>query len=229
MYEVNCLDKNGNTINSFFQWDVDQEVTVKLEGFPQNYLSIAPEFHFANNHRDTALIVRSEVTREDTTDTVTAPVPNILLQEAHPLLVYVYLTDSEDVSSQKTILYSQIPIRKRSKPSDYQYIENITRITAEDIKSEIEASTKETRDSAITTITNEKNGFITTGNGLVTTANGLLADVQKKHDEAVKTASSTKTVLENDINTKMKTNGLNLKTVNDGQGNVNLAVVLKQS
>lgn len=60
-----------------------------------------------------------------------------MLQEYYPLLIYVYLTDSKDVSSQKTIIKIEIPIRKRAVPSDYEYVENIERITAEQIKQEI--------------------------------------------------------------------------------------------
>ena len=135
MYEVPCLDLNGDTINRFYQWDIDQKIVINLEGCDINYLKNAPEVHFCNSSRKEALVVRSTVSNHDT---ITVDVPNILLQEACPLLVYVYLTDANDSSSQKTILYSEIPVRKRAKPSDYLYVENITRVTAEMIKKEIE-------------------------------------------------------------------------------------------
>ena len=135
MYEVPCLDLNGDTINKFYQWDIDQKIVINLEGCDVNYLKNAPEVHFCNSSRKEALVVRSTVSNHDT---ITVDVPNILLQEAYPLLVYVYLTDANDSSSQKTILYSEIPVRKRAKPSDYLYVENITRVTAEMIKKEIE-------------------------------------------------------------------------------------------
>lgn len=134
MFEVDCLDTYDNPIEHFTQWDVDQKVKIVLDDVEDGYLAIAPEVHFANAKSTEALVVRSTVQGNNT---IIADVPNILLQEYYPLLIYVYLTDSKDVSSQKTIIKIEIPIRKRAVPSDYEYVENIERITAEQIKQEI--------------------------------------------------------------------------------------------
>ena len=234
MYEVPCLDLNGVTINKFYQWDIDQKIVINLEGCDVNYLKNAPEVHFCNSSRKEALVVRSTVSNHDT---ITVDVPNILLQEAYPLLVYVYLTDANDSSSQKTILYSEIPVRKRAKPSDYLYVENITRVTAEMIKKEIEQTTLNARTDAIAAITstkendctevdNKKAEFITTGTGLVQAANEIKNNTQATYNNAVSVANRTQTTIETHMNDLMLRNGLSLKTVNDGNGNVNLAVVI---
>lgn len=234
MYEVPCLDINGDTINKFYQWDIDQKIVINLEGCDVNYLKNAPEVHFCNSSRNEALVVRSTVSNHDT---ITVDVPNILLQEAYPLLVYVYLTDANDSSSQKTILYSEIPVRKRAKPSDYLYVENITRVTAEMIKKEIEQTTLNARTDAIADITstkendctevdNKKAEFITTGTGLVHDATEIKNNTQTTYNNAVSVANRTQTTIETHMNDLMLRNGLNLKTVNDGNGNVNLAVVI---
>ena len=234
MYEVPCLDLNGDTINKFYQWDIDQKIVINLEGCDVNYLKNAPEVHFCNSSRKEALVVRSTVSNNDT---ITVDVPNVLLQEAYPLLVYVYLTDANDSSSQKTILYSEIPVRKRAKPSDYLYVENITRVTAEMIKKEIEQTTLNARTDAIAAITstkendctevdNNKAEFIATGKGLVETATDIKDNTQATYNSAVSVANRTQTTIENNMNDLMLRNGLNLKTVNDGNGNVNLAVVI---
>lgn len=234
MYEVPCLDLNGDTINKFYQWDIDQKIVINLEGCDVNYLKNAPEVHFCNSSRKEALVVRSTVSNNDT---ITVDVPNILLQEACPLLVYVYLTDANDSSSQKTILYSEIPVRKRAKPSDYLYVENITRVTAEMIKKEIEQTTLNARTDAIAAITNtkvddctevdnKKTEFITKGNELVQTATDIKNNTQITYNNAVSVANRTQTTIENNMNDLMLRNGLSLKTVNDGNGNVNLAVVI---
>ena len=234
MYEVPCLDLNGDTINKFYQWDIDQKIVINLEGCDVNYLKNAPEVHFCNSSRKEALVVRSTVSNHDT---ITVDVPNILLQEAYPLLVYVYLTDDNDSSSQKTILYSEIPVRKRAKPSDYLYVENITRVTAEMIKKEIEQTTLNARTDAIAAITstkendctevdNKKAEFITTGTGLVQAANEIKNNTQVTYNNAVSVANRTQTTIETHMNDLMLRNGLSLKTVNDGNGNVNLAVVI---
>lgn len=234
MYEVPCLDLNGDTINKFYQWDIDQKIVINLEGCDVNYLKNAPEVHFCNSSRKEALVVRSTVSNNDT---ITVDVPNILLQEAYPLLVYVYLTDADDSSSQKTILYSEIPVRKRAKPSDYLYVENITRVTAEMIKKEIEQTTLNARTDAIAAIThtketdctevdNKKADFITTGTNLVDTATEIKNNTQVTYNSAVSVANRTQETIENNMNELMLRNGLSLKTVNDGNGNVNLAVVI---
>lgn len=234
MYEVPCLDLNGDTINKFYQWDIDQKIVINLEGCDVNYLKNAPEVHFCNSSRKEALVVRSTVSNHDT---ITVDVPNVLLQEAYPLLVYVYLTDANDSSSQKTILYSEIPVRKRAMPSDYLYVENISRVTAEMIKKEIEQTTLDARTNAIAAITSTKNNdcqdvddkkneFITTGRQLVETATDIKNNTQATYNSAVSVANRTQTTIENNMNDLMLRNGLNLKTVNDGNGNVNLAVVI---
>ena len=234
MYEVPCLDLNGDTINKFYQWDIDQKIVINLEGCDVNYLKNAPEVHFCNSSRKEALVVRSTVSNHDT---ITVDVPNVLLQEAYPLLIYVYLTDANDSSSQKTILYSEIPVRKRAKPSDYLYVENITRVTAEMIKKEIEQTTLNARTDAIAAITNtkvddctdvdnKKTEFITNGNELVQAATEIKNNTQITYNNAVSVANRTQTTIETHMNDLMLRNGLSLKTVNDGNGNVNFAVVI---
>lgn len=262
MYEVPCLDLNGDTINRFYQWDIDQKIVIDLNGCDERYLQNPPEVHFSNSSRKEALVVRSTVKYSGEGDIIIADIPNILLQEPYPLLVYVYLTDADDSSSQKTILYSEIPVRKRAKPSDYLYVENITRITAEMIKKEIESSTEtartnaineindiktksittvaDTRDTAVNTITQTKTnavsavdeakeGLITTGNGLVNTATEIKNNTQNTYDNAVSVANNTQQTIETNINTLITKNVVYLKTVNDGNGNANLAILVNQS
>lgn len=134
MYEITCFDSDGNSLNYLMQWDINQTLTISLYGVPEDFFKYPPMIHYSNIKRDEALIVRSTVSDSNT---ITAKIPNALLRESYPLQVYIYLTDSEDVSSQKTILTTEIPIRKRQKPSDYNYVENIERLTAQQIKKEI--------------------------------------------------------------------------------------------
>ena len=276
MYEVPCLNLNGDTINRFYQWDIDQKIVIDLNGCDERYLQNPPEVHFSNSSRKEALVVRSTVkysgddvaVQDDSVatmhagDIIIADIPNILLQEPYPLLVYVYLTDADDSSSQKTILYSEIPVRKRAKPSDYLYVENITRITAEMIKKEIEASTEtartnaineinnvktksvatvtdtrdtdvntitQTKTNAVSTVDEAKEGFIATGNGLVNTATEIKNNTQKTYDNAVSVANKTQQTIETNISALITKNGVYLKTVNDGNGNANLAILVNKS
>lgn len=130
MYEINCYDSYGNSINYLTQWDYNRKLIMYIDNYD---LSIAPEVHFSNNKSEEALVVQSVVDG----DKITVDIPNILLQQSYPLLVHVYLTDINDVSSQKTIAYAEILIKKKAKPSDYTYIENIDHVTSEQIKQDI--------------------------------------------------------------------------------------------
>ena len=134
MFGVGCFDTHDNPIDHYTQWDVDQKLKIVVYDADSSLLKNAPYIHFANVKSTEALVVRSTV--EDT-DTIVVDVPNSLLQESWPLLVYVYLNDNLDAHSQKTIIKIEIPVHKRAKPSDYEYVENIERITAEVIKQEV--------------------------------------------------------------------------------------------
>lgn len=272
MYEVNCFDLDGNAINNFFQWDVDQKIVINVKGCASDYLKFEPDVHFSNSKRNEALVVKSlrtgviinggtdvkaqpddsskyiatlnegdkviyteyipdaenvgtssETSREwcmfeykntnryiksanieRDMKTIIVSVPNILLQEPYPLLVYVYLTDSDDVSSQKTVLYTEIPVRKRAKPHDYMYIENISSITADMIEKSIAQDVIDAKSNAIKAIDNQKR-------------------------DSIEKVKQTQTGTINKINNLIINNGLSLKTNNDGNGNVTLDILVNKS
>lgn len=134
MFGVGCFDTHDNPIDHYTQWDINQKLKIVVYDTESGLLKNAPYIHFANVKSTEALVVRSTV---EGTDTIVVDVPNSLLQESWPLLVYVYLNDNLDAHSQKTIIKIEIPVHKRAKPSDYEYVENIERITAEVIKQEV--------------------------------------------------------------------------------------------
>jgi len=134
MFGVECFDTHDEPISHYTQWDINQTLKIVLYGMDDGYMKNAPYVHFANIKRSEALVVRSTLQGDDT---VLVDIPNQLLQESYPLLIYVYLNDSSDASSQRTIVKIEIPVHKRARPSDYEYVENIDKITAEVIKQEI--------------------------------------------------------------------------------------------
>lgn len=134
MFGVGCFDTHDNPIDHYTQWDINQKLKIVVYDVDSSLLKNAPYIHFANVKSTEALVVRSTL---EGTDTIVVDVPNSLLQESWPLLVYVYLNDNLDAHSQKTIIKIEIPVHKRAKPSDYEYVENIERITAEVIKQEV--------------------------------------------------------------------------------------------
>lgn len=252
MYEIQCLDLDGNTIDNFFQWDCDQHVVIELKGCDEKYLSNNPEVHFTNKSRDEALICRSAVKSSNIEantegDIVIAEVPNILLQEPYPLLIYVYLTDVDDFAAQRTILYSEIPVRKRNKPSDYEYVENIDPVTAQTIKAEIAESTVETRTAAINSINDTKDAATTSIDATKDDAEQSVDTTKADFEETIATIVSdaidiknetqtikeatqaasdiTQTTIETNMKTLMNENGLELKMVNDN-GDVSISIVV---
>lgn len=134
MFGVECFDTHDEPISHYTQWDINQTLKIVLYGMDDGYMKNAPYVHFANIKSSEALVVRSTLQGDDT---VLVDIPNQLLQESYPLLIYVYLNDSSDASSQRTIVKIEIPVHKRARPSDYEYVENINRITAEAIKQDI--------------------------------------------------------------------------------------------
>lgn len=134
MFGVECFDTHDEPISHYTQWDINQTLKIVLYGMDDGYMKNAPYVHFANIKSSEALVVRSTLQGDDT---VLVDIPNQLLQESYPLLIYVYLNDSSDASSQRTIVKIEIPVHKRARPSDYEYVENIDRITAEAIKQDI--------------------------------------------------------------------------------------------
>lgn len=294
MFEVQCLDSYGNTINYFTQWDVDQKIIIPIDScslqnakLPSSPAYALPEVHFGNSARSETLLVRSDFVDDET---ISVDVPNILLQEPYPLFVYVYLTDPEDVSSQKIILQNEIPVRKRQKPSDYFYIENIRRITAEMIKEEIEAVVDETRqreiglieqtrteaksniddteetaskkvdkarDDAVELIgdtakdakemvDNQMNkdynegsitidgntytgGFINIGNDIISELDTIKNNSLTEYNETVIKADETQSNIETSIEETMTENGLTVQPTDDGEGNVNIVILISQS
>lgn len=135
MFEnIDVLDVYGNKLEYLTQWDVDQTIRITLDDINDGYIKIAPKVHFANVKRDKALVVRSRIYDDNV---IEVDVPNLILTEPYLIYVYIYVTDNNDVSSQKTIVKFTIPIHKRPQPSNYNYVENIERITAEKIKEEL--------------------------------------------------------------------------------------------
>ena len=165
-------------------------------------------FEYRNAKR---YIKNANITRD--METITATIPNVLLQEPYPLLVYVYLTDSDDVSAQKTVLYTEIPVRKRAKPHDYMYVENITRITADNvIKAELEANIKDTRQKAIDAINAQSSDSVSK---VATTRDGAITKITEASDKAVKEINTNKT----DFITTGKALGSTAKNIKDNTQN----------
>lgn len=116
---IACYDSNGDLLKRLYQWDHNQTITVQGLTIPPT-----PVFHFCNRKSEEALVV----VPSSTTDGITVSIPNILLQEAEPISVYIYEETANDGS--RTIHTIQIPVWPRQKPDDYEYEDNVEYISA---------------------------------------------------------------------------------------------------
>ena len=68
MFDITCLDKNGNKINRFTQWDKNQTISIELD----YEWAEAPEIHFFNKRSKEAIVVKSILNN----NSITFAVPN---------------------------------------------------------------------------------------------------------------------------------------------------------
>lgn len=158
MYEVKCWDLYDRVVTELTQWDINQTLFIK-DIVDEFGLTDAPMFHFCNQKSKEALVVPSTI--EDN-NVIAVKVPNILLQEAMPLFVYMYVySDSSgqsmnelfDSDSAKTLVAIKIPVRARVKPSEYQYVENIDSLTAVQIEENLKKQFSELENNINQSIT----------------------------------------------------------------------------
>lgn len=135
MLKISYLDSYGNYVKHLTQWDVNQVLYAEY----WNY-DVVPIFHFCNTASEEALVVKGEIIN----GSAKANIPNLLLQQPYPITVFVYL---EDDDSGKTIFASEIPVRKKPKPEDYEYVENIGYTSWVKMEEEIKALISEISNS----------------------------------------------------------------------------------
>lgn len=144
MLDAICLDQYGNTIYHLTQWDYNQKLIVDINGFDFSDIP-APIVHFCNINSNDALSVQSIIQENK----IVADIPNILLKEPYQITAYLYLMDN---NSGKTIYTIEIPVRKRPKPSDYEYEDNVEVV----LLSELIQQVKELNEN-VTNAENERN------------------------------------------------------------------------
>lgn len=109
-----CYDSNGNVVEKFYQWDINQTITVT--GIPTSPI---PKFHFCNRKSKSAYVVTPTLSGSS----LTAHIPNILFKEPETINVYIYQDTPDDGG--RTVYSIKIPIVQRQIPNDYEYEEDI--------------------------------------------------------------------------------------------------------
>lgn len=112
MSEIACYDFEGKPLKMLYQWDRNQVITVR--GVPK---ASSTAFHFGNNRSKEALNVPLTITG----DAFEAKIPNKLLEESLPVMLYIYQQfENGGESTKHTVV---IPVIPRPKPSKYEYEE----------------------------------------------------------------------------------------------------------
>ena len=99
------------TVYGLTQWDIGQQLQITLAPLPSTF-----QVHFASKRDDVAYVV--EGTGANGVGTVN--IPNILLQNPSDANAWIYIGDTDEAETIKTIC---LPITPRAKPSDYAYEE----------------------------------------------------------------------------------------------------------
>lgn len=128
MFDITCLDRYGDTIQTLTQWDINQSIYIEDSGFTN-----PPQFHFCNKNTEKALVVQSTLNSDGV---LVVPVPNLLITEPYTISMYVYLFED---NAGKTIETIQIPVRQRPQPDDFEFEDNTEIINLSNIAAEMKA------------------------------------------------------------------------------------------
>lgn len=126
MNNITCLDLYGNVIHYFTQWDLNQKIYIEDSEF-----TTAPEFHFQNKNTPKALVVKSTM---DNNGIISVDVPNQLMTEPYPIMIYVYMTSN---NSSKVVASMNIPVYARQQPNDYIYNGNVEYVSIKELEGRI--------------------------------------------------------------------------------------------
>lgn len=126
MLEVNFTNYDTYSADTLTQWDTNQKL--KISGLN---LSVVPTLLFTNRLSITAEPIPA--TMEN--GAIICDIPNGLLTEAYPIIVYIRVTQLGVTNTVGKIKIAVIPAKK---PDDYTFIDNIQLVTYSDIQAQIE-------------------------------------------------------------------------------------------
>ena len=106
MSNIVCYDSNGQILNYYTQWDVNQKLIIKGAD-----MSSAPDFHFLNNLIQDTYVIQAEISNGG----LVAKVPDEILQYSASVIVHICY---EDGTTEYTV---RIPVMPRKKPDNYVY------------------------------------------------------------------------------------------------------------
>lgn len=137
------LDIYGQSVPYLSQWDYNQKLVVS-DIYSDVYSDTSPSVQFCNKNSAEALVVSTTV--ED--GRIIASIPNSLLQEPYDITAYIVLVSSD---AGKVIVSVHIPVRKRARPSSYEYADDADIIDLANIIKEVDDLNTEANELYIST------------------------------------------------------------------------------
>lgn len=145
MCDLTVLDLEGNSINHFTQWDSNLKIVIEGAKF-----SNLTQVHFYNRNNNSAYVAKTKLLDDWKIQT---EVPNILLTESIPIMVFVY--EPTDEKTGRSILHTRIPVIKKLKPDNFEYENNSVIIDLFSLSNRLEKLYNEVSLSEETRIANE--------------------------------------------------------------------------
>ena len=135
MAKIVCCDYYGNAISNLTQWDTNRVLKIMNWGY-----DVAPVIHFTNRLQTWGYKYTSTLEN----GVVTFEVPNKMLQQTDTALIFIGVPRSggngdTDIELE-TVYKVELPIQKRTKPSDYSASDNSEIIDFAALKSVIETA-----------------------------------------------------------------------------------------
>lgn len=130
MFNAICLDAYGNTVTYLTQWDVNQKLIIEDNYTEYSDKTRNPIVQFCNKNSNEALGVRSVIKNGN----IIADIPNTLLREPYNIIAYLFIDNSDSGKVVETI---HIPLRKRVKPTDYDYVDNVDIVFVRELRDEM--------------------------------------------------------------------------------------------
>lgn len=102
------VKNNKYTADPVYQWDLNRELEIRGLSLPS-----IPEIHFANGRMSKAIVKQATLSNDGA---IKVTIPNILLQTASPMSVYICEWNGEEFISRYSL---SINVKARPKPEDY--------------------------------------------------------------------------------------------------------------
>jgi hypothetical protein len=105
------VDRGGRYhVDPLYQWDKNQRLEISGLTVPNT-----PEIHFVNKSMSEAFVRQAQ---KDANGIITVDIPNVILEKPLPIDVYICAYEGDLF---RTLYTLQIPVKARTKPSDYIY------------------------------------------------------------------------------------------------------------